>query len=111
MRSLEAEFRVFGATWATLDGSLGALVFDLRCFAGQRARFQGVWVKSLGTWRQGLGTLRKVWGFLLAPGKDLQKFCGLEERFVGSLREIRVWRSLEKDFQVLRNRVHDFWGL
>ena len=73
LRSLEARFRVFKAAWAVLGGSLGALEFGLRCFAGPRARFQGVWGKSLGTWRQGLGTFRalgQVWGWLVAPGKD-----------------------------------------
>lgn len=41
----------------------------------------------------------------MAPGKDLWMFCGLEERFVGSSGEIRVWGSLEEDFQEM-----GFWG-
>lgn len=74
LRSLEAGFRVFGATWAILGGCLGALGFDLRRFAGPKARFQGIWGKSLGTWRQSLetfGALGQVRGCLVAPGKDL----------------------------------------
>lgn len=84
---------------------------DLICFAGPRARFQGVWEKSLGSWRQGLGTLAQVLSCLAAAGKDLWMLCGLEKSFVESLWEIRVCGSLEEEFQGLRNRVWDFWGL
>lgn len=38
-------------------------------------------------------------------------FCGLEERFIRSLWEIRVCMYLEDDFQGLRNKDWDILGL